>query len=128
MRNNKALSNLYVIKYVLNKTQNLCLIAHYICKLSYFLFYYLIRFKIDFDYALANSNSCLVIWIMRINRGQMIELIKIWKPFPYTAETTLYVPTDDQFLLMFLRPCKFYPQSAMDKVIILVRLLIKIVI
>jgi len=31
------------------------------------------------------------------------------------AETTLHVPAVDEFLIMFLRPCKFYPKSAFDR-------------
>jgi hypothetical protein len=38
--------------------------------------------------------------------------------FSISAETDLYVPIDDDlFLIKFLRPCKFYPESALDKVL-----------
>jgi len=32
------------------------------------------------------------------------------------AETTLHVPTDDEFLTVFLRPCKYYPKSAFERI------------
>jgi len=31
------------------------------------------------------------------------------------AETSLHVPAVDEFLVMFLRPCKYYPKSAFDR-------------
>jgi hypothetical protein len=34
----------------------------------------------------------------------------------FTAETTLYFRDDDEFLIRFLRPTKFYPESALDLV------------
>jgi hypothetical protein len=33
-----------------------------------------------------------------------------------TAETTLYFRDDDEFLIRFLRPTKFYPESALQLV------------
>ncbi|XP_055298216.1 alpha-tocopherol transfer protein [Sitodiplosis mosellana] len=32
------------------------------------------------------------------------------------GEKTLHVPTDDEFLKMYLRPCKYYPKSAFDRI------------
>lgn len=39
----------------------------------------------------------------------------IFLPF-CLAEKTLHVPTDDDFLKMYLRPCKYYSKSAYDRV------------
>lgn len=37
--------------------------------------------------------------------------------FFFADETSLYIPIDkDEFLMKFLRPCKFYPESALQKV------------
>lgn len=36
--------------------------------------------------------------------------------YKISAEKTLHVPTDDDFLKMYLRPCKYYPKSAFDRV------------
>lgn len=36
--------------------------------------------------------------------------------FSFAAETKLHVPTDDDFLIMFLRPCKYYAKSAFQRV------------
>lgn len=33
-----------------------------------------------------------------------------------SADTKLHVPTDDDFLIMFLRPCKYYANSAYKRV------------
>lgn len=40
------------------------------------------------------------------------------------AEKTLHVPTDDEFLKMYLRPCKYYPKSAFERVSTLPAMLI----
>lgn len=34
--------------------------------------------------------------------------------FPFSEEPNLYYSTDDEILTIFLRPCKFYPKSALE--------------
>lgn len=43
----------------------------------------------------------------------VLEASKITKP-SVTEDKTLYFSTDDDFLMIFLRPCKFYPESALE--------------
>lgn len=45
----------------------------------------------------------------------IISLILIDVNFSFIPEDkTIYYSTDDDFLMIFLRPCKFYPQSAYE--------------
>jgi len=37
-----------------------------------------------------------------------------WIEFSVPEDKTLYYGTDDDFLKIFLRPCKFYPESALE--------------
>lgn len=47
---------------------------------------------------------------------QNIQHMYINRSFPISDDTKLHVPTDDDFLIMFLRPCKYYAKSALQRV------------
>lgn len=34
----------------------------------------------------------------------------------FSAESNLHVPVIDEFFIAFLRPCKYYPKSAFERV------------
>lgn len=46
----------------------------------------------------------------------MCHLLKFFIFYLFSAETSLHVPTDDEYLVMYLRPCKYYAKSAFERV------------